>query len=236
MSTRISIEEYYLQVANLVGTRGTCDRGRIGVVIVKDKRILTTGYVGSPAGIIHCDDVGHEMHTVIHEDGTKSRHCVRTAHAEINAICNAARHGVAIDGATLYGRFEPCYTCAKAIINAGIRRVVCEKAYHAAQESRRILKEANVELVVMNPNETEQYSDQKVKEDSQVDAKEDENNMENKIMKYLLKVLTAESLHIQCMDCISFHGSESGPQCDKNLENKLGGCIHLIKKSYCSEI
>lgn len=160
--TRISLDDYFLQLANLVGTRGTCDRGRLGVVIVKDKRILTTGYVGSPAGISHCDDIGHEMHTVIHDDNmsVKTRHCVRTAHAEINAICNAARHGVAIDGATLYGRFEPCYTCAKAIINAGIRRVVCEKAYHASQESRRILKEANIELVVLS-SETENYPDQK---------------------------------------------------------------------------
>ena len=157
--SRISLDDYFLQLANLVGSRGTCDRGRLGVVIVKDKRILTTGYVGSPAGIDHCDDIGHEMHTVIHEDKTKSRHCVRTAHAEMNAICNAARHGVAIEGATLYAKFEPCYTCAKAIINAGIKRIVCENAYHASKESRRILKDAKVELSIKSDKLFE-YPDQ----------------------------------------------------------------------------
>lgn len=159
--TRKSIDEYFLELANFIGSRGTCDRGRLGVILVKDKRVLTTGYVGSPSGLPHCDDVNHEMHTVIHEDGIKTRHCARTTHAEINAICNAARYGVAIEGATLYGKFEPCYTCAKAIINSGIKRVVCEKAYHAAVESRRVLKEAGVELVVLSP-EVEYYTDQGV--------------------------------------------------------------------------
>ncbi|MDD2786308.1 MAG: cytidine/deoxycytidylate deaminase family protein [Patescibacteria group bacterium] len=156
---RPSADEYFLEIAKTVGSRGTCDRGRIGVVLVKDKRILATGYVGSPIGTPHCDEVGHQMHKVTHEDGTVTQHCVRTSHAEINAICNAARYGVAIDGATLYGKFEPCYTCAKAMINAGIKRAVYERCYHAASESRELFKQAGVELVVLS-DEVEQYANQ----------------------------------------------------------------------------
>jgi dCMP deaminase len=141
---RPSWDEYFLQIVELVGSRGTCDRGRSGCVITKDKRILATGYVGSPIGIAHCDEIGHEMHTVIHEDGTKSQHCIRTSHAEENAIANAARFGVALEGATLYCHMTPCYTCAKMIINAGIKRVVCNVDYHVSQRSKEIFKEAKI--------------------------------------------------------------------------------------------
>jgi dCMP deaminase len=95
---RPSWDEYFLEMVDMVGSRGTCDRGRSGAIIVKDKRILSTGYVGAPAGLPSCDEIGHEMHTVINEDGTESRHCIRTSHAEQNAINNAARIGVAIEG------------------------------------------------------------------------------------------------------------------------------------------
>jgi dCMP deaminase len=152
-------DEYFLQIARLVGSRGTCDRGRIGVVLVRDKRILATGYVGSPSGIPHCDEVGHQMKKIVHEDDSVTQHCMRTSHGEINVICNAARYGIAIDGATCYGKFEPCFTCAKAIVNAGIKRVVCEKQYHAASDSRKLLENAGVELVVITP-EVEQYENQ----------------------------------------------------------------------------
>ena len=104
---RPSWDEYFLQLIEMVGSRGTCDRGRAGSVIVKNKRILSTGYVGAPAGLPSCDDVGHEMHTVINEDGTESRHCIRTSHAEQNAINNAARIGVAIEGGTVYCKMTP---------------------------------------------------------------------------------------------------------------------------------
>ena len=156
---RPSWDEYFLQMAELVGTRGTCDRGQAGAVIVKNKRIISTGYAGSPVGLDHCDEVGHEMHTVKGEDGTESRHCIRTAHAEQNAIANAARVGSAIEGGTLYCKFLPCYTCAKMIINSGIVRVVTIKDYHASKQSKEIFKSANVELVVIN-NEVESYKDQ----------------------------------------------------------------------------
>jgi dCMP deaminase len=150
-------DEYFMEISRAVGKRGTCDRGMIGVVIVKDKRILGTGYVGSPVGIPHCDEVGHQMKKVTHEDGSETQHCMRTSHAEINAICNAARYGVSIDGATIYGKFEPCHTCAKAIINAGIKRVVCEKQYHAADDTRKLFKLAGIDFVV-HSQEVETYA------------------------------------------------------------------------------
>ncbi len=143
-------DEYFIGLVAEIGKRGTCDRGRAGCVIVKDKRIMTTGYVGSPVGVKHCDEIGHELKTTLHEDGTKSKHCVRTTHAEQNAICQAARYGISIDGATLYCKMEPCYICAKMIINAGIKRVVCALRYHGSKESRRIFKEAGVRLEVLS--------------------------------------------------------------------------------------
>ncbi len=155
---RPSWDEYFLNLVQVVGTRGTCDRGRSGCVVVKDKRILASGYVGSPIGSKHCDDIGHEMYTVINEDESQSRHCIRTAHAEQNAIANAARFGTALDGATLYCHMTPCYTCAKMIINSGIKRVVCNKDYHAGGKSKEIFKEAGVEYVLVN-NETQKYHD-----------------------------------------------------------------------------
>ncbi|HWS49060.1 MAG TPA: hypothetical protein VN174_03360, partial [Candidatus Methanoperedens sp.] len=88
---RPSWDEYFLELADAVSKRATCDRGRSGCVIVRDKRILVTGYVGSPAGLPHCDEVGHLMKTMVNEDGSKSDHCVRTVHAEQNAICQAAK-------------------------------------------------------------------------------------------------------------------------------------------------
>ena len=99
---RPSWDEYFSEMASYVGSRATCDRGRSGCVIVRDKRVISTGYVGSPPGLPHCDEVGHDIHMVLNEDGTKSEHCVRTTHAEQNAMIQAARFGVALEGATIY--------------------------------------------------------------------------------------------------------------------------------------
>ncbi len=155
---RLTWDQYFLNLAKAVGKRGTCDRGRAGCAIVKDRRILSTGYAGSPIGIVHCDDVGHEMHTVIHENGEKTRHCIRTTHAEQNAIANAARFGAALEGATLYCHMTPCYTCAKMIINAGIKRVVCHMDYHAGKRSKEIFQEAGVAYELVN-GEIQKYDD-----------------------------------------------------------------------------
>lgn len=156
---RPSWDEYFLDIAQSVGMRGTCDRGRNGAVLVKNKRILTTGYVGSPMGLPHCDEAGHLMSDEVNPDGTVSKHCIRTIHAEQNAILQAALHGVSTDGASLYVKFEPCFTCAKMLINAGVKRVVCMRKYHAAKLTREFFKEAGVEIVYME-DKVEKYPNQ----------------------------------------------------------------------------
>jgi dCMP deaminase len=157
--TRPSWDEYFRDIARTVAERATCDRGRSGCVIVLDKQILVTGYVGSPKGLPHCDDVGHQMRTVTYEDGHQSQHCVRTAHAEQNAICQAAKEGVPINGATMYCKMTPCAACAKMIINSGIKRVVCEKKYHAGAESETMFKEAGI-MIDFFEDKVEQYKNQ----------------------------------------------------------------------------
>jgi dCMP deaminase len=155
---RPSWDEYFSSMVELVGTRSTCDRGKSGCVIVKDKRVLSTGYIGSPMGTVHCDDVGHEMNTVVQENGIQSRHCIRTAHAEQNAIANAARFGIALESATLYCHMTPCYVCAKMIINAGMKRVVCNMDYHAGGRSKELFKEAGIKYDLLKA-EMQKYKD-----------------------------------------------------------------------------
>ena len=147
---RPSWDEYFIEIMHAVSTRGTCDRGRAGCVITKEKRLISTGYVGAAAKCKSCDDIGHEMHTVVQEDGTQSRHCIRTAHAETNAIVQAARFGISTEGSTLYCMMTPCYACAKNIINAGLVRVVSEKDYHGGTQSKKIFKEAGVKYELLN--------------------------------------------------------------------------------------
>lgn len=117
---RASWDEYFMRIAQQVASRATCDRKQVGAVIVRDKCILATGYNGSMRGLEHCDEAGHMM-----EDG----HCVRTLHAEANAIIQAARHGVGIDGGDIYVTASPCWGCFKMIANAGLRRIVFGEFY-----------------------------------------------------------------------------------------------------------
>ena len=145
---RPSWDEYFLSMCDVAGTRGTCERGRIASIITRERRIISTGYAGSPPGLPHCDEVGHEMKSMLHEDGSVSKHCVRTIHAEMNAICQAAKYGIFLDGGTLYCKATPCYTCAKSIIASGIKRVVCKQDYHASRDSVRLFKEAKIELEI----------------------------------------------------------------------------------------
>ena len=135
-----------MEITRVVGTRSTCDRGHTGCIIVRNRQILVTGYSGAPKGLAHCDEAGHQIKTVTHEDGHKSEHCMRTAHAEQNAIVQAAKIGVNIDGGTLYCKMTPCATCAKMIINAGIARIVCEKRYHAGAESEQMFQRVSITL------------------------------------------------------------------------------------------
>lgn len=146
---RPSWDRYFLDLMHEVAKRATCDRGRAGALVVQDRRIVSTGYVGSPPGMPHCDDAGHQLKRVLDDDGTESRHCVRTIHAEQNAICQAAKHGTTLEGATLYCRMEPCRTCAMMILAVGIRRVVCERRYQAAAETRAMFAAGGVELEVV---------------------------------------------------------------------------------------
>ena len=156
---RPSWDEYFMEVASSIAKRATCDRGRSGCVIARDNQLLATGYVGAPAGLPHCDEAGHEMRKLLREDGTTSQHCVRTVHAEQNAICQAAKRGVAISGATLYCRMTPCRTCAMMIINCGIVRVVAERRYHAGAESEAMFRDAGLTLEYVH-DEVEQYKNQ----------------------------------------------------------------------------
>ena len=137
---RPSWDEYFINIMNEIGKRGSCDRGRSGALIVKDKRILCTGYVGSPPGLPHCDEVGHLMKKVIDDDGTVRQHCMRTIHAEQNAMLQAAKNGISIQGGTVYCKMAPCRVCAMMIISTGIKRVVAHKMYQAAQESTEMFK------------------------------------------------------------------------------------------------
>lgn len=129
--SRPSWDDYFLGITDIIGKRGTCDRGRSGAIIVVNKRIVATGYVGSPQGMPHCDEVGHLMREVINENGDKSMHCIRTIHAEDNAILQAAEHGVPVKGGTLYCKMTPCFDCAKRVVRVGLVRVVAMKRYHA---------------------------------------------------------------------------------------------------------
>ncbi len=117
---RASWDEYFMNIAREVASRATCDRKHVGAVIVRDKIILATGYNGSIRGLPHCDEVGHLM-----EDG----HCVRTVHAEANAIVQAAKSGVRIEGAGIYVTASPCWSCFRLIANSGIGRIVFGEFY-----------------------------------------------------------------------------------------------------------
>ena len=120
MDSRVSWDEYFMNIARVVATRATCDRKHVGAVLVRDKTILSTGYNGSIRGLPHCSEAGHMM-----EDG----HCVRTVHAEANAIIQAAKNGVNINGAFLYTTASPCWNCFKLIVNAGMRRILFGEFY-----------------------------------------------------------------------------------------------------------
>ena len=179
---RPSWDDYFFEVVDSISKRGTCDRGRSGCVIVINNQILTTGYVGSPPGFPHCDERGHQFEqrkriiklTQCKEFGTKvpeeyeynqsynihespvSEHCIRTIHAEQNAICQAANNGVRLNGSTLYCKMTPCRICAMLIIACGIKNVKCEKKYHAGKESEEMFEIAGI-IISFRDNNVEKY-------------------------------------------------------------------------------
>ncbi|MDR2253528.1 MAG: cytidine/deoxycytidylate deaminase family protein [Bifidobacteriaceae bacterium] len=156
---RPSWDEYFVQLVPLVAGRATCDRGRSGAIVVRDHRIICSGYVGSPPGLEHCDQAGHLWRKVVEDDGSLRTHCVRTVHAEQNALAQAARYGLPLAGTTCYCTMEPCATCAMLLISAGVERVVALRRYHAAQQSRDLFAGAGVTLEVWH-DEDEVYPGQ----------------------------------------------------------------------------
>ena len=142
---RPSWDEYFLKLAMLASERSTCPRMHCGCVLVKDRFVLTTGYNGSLPGGAHCEEVGCLI---------VNHHCIRTNHAEINALCQATRHGVTLTGATAYVTNMPCTACAKALIAAGILRVVVFTEYHDTL-AETFFTESGVELVRLPMPETQ---------------------------------------------------------------------------------
>jgi len=143
MSNYPTWDEYFMSVAKLVATRSTCLRHHIGAIVVKDRRILTTGYNGAPKGTVSCLEEGKCMRDELGiESGTRHEIC-KAVHAEQNAIIQAAVHGVSIDGGTIYCTHSPCILCAKMIVNAGIMRVISSNTYpdHMAE---KLFEEAGI--------------------------------------------------------------------------------------------
>ena len=137
VTARVDWHTYFMNIAHQAATRSTCPRKHVGAVIVRDKTILSTGYNGSLRGLPHCEDVGCMM-----EDG----HCVATVHAEANAILQAAKNGVMIEGAELYTTASPCWNCFKLIANGGIKKIYYGEFYRD-ERSLHLARDAGIELI-----------------------------------------------------------------------------------------
>lgn len=145
---RASWDEYFMEIAEVVKTRSTCLRRQVGAVIVKDNRIITTGYNGSPSGLDHCLDIGHcERQRLGIPSGQRHELC-RALHAEQNAIIQAAKLGISTDGGTIYITLQPCVICAKMIINSGIVRII-HKGEYPDPLSKMILEEAKIDITAI---------------------------------------------------------------------------------------
>ena len=141
---RPSNDEYFMEMAQLVSSRSTCLRRKVGAVIVKEKRVLSTGYNGSPKGTKHCEELGCIRVKMNVPSGTRHELC-RGVHAEQNAVTQAAYFGVSVDGATIYTTTYPCSMCAKILINAGIKEIVYSEGY-ADDLSKELLDEAGIKM------------------------------------------------------------------------------------------
>lgn len=142
-NSRNSWESYFMQIAIKVATRSTCNRKHIGAVIVRDKTILSTGYNGSIRKLPHCDEIGHMM---------EGDHCVRTVHAEANAIAQAAKNGTNIDNSEIYISASPCWSCFKLLLNAGIKKIIYGEFYKD-EHIFEAAKQADVDLKYYNPKD-----------------------------------------------------------------------------------
>jgi dCMP deaminase len=140
--TRPSWDDFFIKQLPALARRTTCNRGRSAAIFVKDNDQLAAGYVGSPPGMPHCDDVGH----LWDKTGT---HCLRTIHAEQNAMIRALRHGISLYGTTVYCTMTPCFTCAKLMAGVGVQRVVALHRYHDDMHTRKLFNDINISLVIM---------------------------------------------------------------------------------------
>lgn len=138
MNERLSWDEYFLEQAELVAKRSSCNRAQVGAVVTVDRNCIATGYNGGIAGLDNCDDVGHYM-----EDG----HCVRTVHAEMNAILQCARNGHAMNGATVYVTHYPCMNCMKSLAQVGVERIVYRNSYREHEFAKEIASLKGIALV-----------------------------------------------------------------------------------------
>lgn len=141
-------DEYFIRIAQLVSSRSTCIRRQVGAVLVKEKRILATGYNGAPSGISHCEEKGCIREKLKIPSGERHELC-RGLHAEQNAIIQAAYHGVSIKGSILYITCHPCSVCAKMIINSGIGEIVIKSEY-PDKIARELLNEAGVKVRIIS--------------------------------------------------------------------------------------
>ena len=133
--TRPSLDQYFMEIAKLTSSRGTCDRRLVGALVVRDRHIIATGYNGSVYGDVHCDEVGHLM-----ENG----HCIRTVHAEQNALIQCAKYGESTDGTSIYVTDFPCLICTKLIIQAGIKEIVYGREYGDTTYCKDLIQQAGI--------------------------------------------------------------------------------------------
>ncbi|PID78075.1 MAG: cytidine deaminase [Deltaproteobacteria bacterium] len=149
MHTRPSWDEYFIEITELVSKRTTCLRRAVGAVIVKDRHILATGYNGAPSGVRHCIETGCLREKLNVPSGERHELC-RGTHAEQNAIVQAAKHGISIDGADIYVNTKPCSICSKMIINSGIKRV-CYLGDYSDPMSEEMMREVGIEMIRFTP-------------------------------------------------------------------------------------
>jgi len=194
MAQRPTWNQYFMKMAELVSERATCPRKHCGTVLVRDNFVLATGYNGSLPGQPHCDDVGCDM---------VNKHCVRTNHSEMNALCQAALHGVSVKGATAYINRNPCSTCAKALIAAGIVKVVIGENY-GRQAGRQVC--VNAGIPVHDVEETVE----KIPEEGDIRT--------IKGISYLAKKAVCQNT---CEDCVA---DNNGSSDKRDLCDKLGNC------------
>ncbi len=157
LSTRLSWDQYFLNITRQVAERSTCTRAKVGAVIARERSILASGYNGAPSGLPHCTEVGCLVYQSQTPDGQLEENCYRTIHAEINAIAQAAKNGVSIRDADIYVTHTPCIHCLKVLINTGIKRIFYDRAYKL-ETVRELLGASDVQLHKIASEETAEHS------------------------------------------------------------------------------